>query len=77
MMPSLPDSLSVSQRTFLEAADALGAWRYCVYRARNLPAAPLTPAKTAWTPGRFLKTVLFWLIVLLIPIALIQLSGRR
>lgn len=56
-----------------EAAD----WRYYVYRSRRDLTAALPPADTARNRGRLLKTLFFWLLIMLIPIVLVQLFGRR
>lgn len=59
-----------------EAAD----WRYYVYRGRaGAPASlsatgALRPARWSWR--RYLPILLFWLVVLLIPVLLIRLSAR-
>ena len=50
-----------------DAAD----WRYYVFRARGAVAAPPR------IRGRFLRTFLFWLIVILIPILLVRLTAPR
>ena len=56
-----------------EAAD----WRYYVYRSRRSVTPMLSPSKSPITPGRLWKTLLFWLIMVLIPIVLLQLTGRN
>ena len=56
-----------------EAADS----RYYVYRSRRELTAALPPTYPPTIPGRFLKTFFFWLLMLLIPVALIQLTGQR
>lgn len=58
-----------------EAAD----WRYYVFRSRRPVAAPtLQPASSTaapWTRGRVLRTFLFWLILILVPILLVRLTA--
>lgn len=62
-----------------EASD----WRYYVFRSRR--AAPTWTAGRAatgyrrgpWTARRYWRTFLFWLLVILIPILLLQLTARR
>ncbi len=60
-----------------EAAD----WRYYVFRSRRPVAATSLqpPPSTAapWTRGRVLRTFLFWLILILIPILLVRLTASR
>ncbi len=104
----MPHSLTVAQRAFVEAAEALGATapagarplpelprlsgreldelvelglvreaadsRYYVFHSRRVVTAPLPPPRTR---GRFMRTFLFWLILILIPILLIRLTGPR
>ena len=56
-----------------EAAD----WRYYVFRSRRgIAAHPPMPART-WTRSRYLKTFIFWLILILIPILLVRLNAPR
>ena len=52
-----------------EASD----WRYYVFRSRRAGAARL-PAPS-WTRARVLRTFIFWLILILIPILLIRLTA--
>ena len=57
-----------------EAAD----WRYYVFRSRRVATSTLPPSSAAaWTRGRVLRTFLFWLIVLLIPILLVRFINPR
>jgi hypothetical protein len=59
-------------------------WRYYVFRSRGAVAAPLPPPESSpsstpptWTRGRYVRTFLFWLILILIPILLFQLTDPR
>ena len=61
-----------------EAAD----WRYYVFRSRRAVArAAASPAsagaggRALWARGRYWRTFLFWLLLLLIPLLLLQLTG--
>jgi hypothetical protein len=61
-----------------EAAD----WRYYVFRSRHRvaagpPAVPPPPAVVPWGGGRYVRTLIFWLLVLLIPVIFLQLSAGR
>lgn len=53
-----------------EAAD----WRYYVFRSQRVVTEPPT---AAWTRGRLVRTFIFWLIVILIPILLVRLTDPR
>lgn len=105
-------SLTPAQRTFVDAAEALGAttpaaarpvtelprlasseltelvesglvreaadWRYYVFRPRGAARwSAAAPPGTAMTTGRLMRTVLFWILLVLIPILLLQFSGAR
>lgn len=63
-----------------EAAD----WRYYVFRSRPMvvgpPAGPASAGeggRARWALGHFWRTVLFWLLLILIPILLLLLTERR
>ena len=56
-----------------EAAD----WRYYVFRSQPVVTAPFSSQAAPWTRGRYLRTFLFWLIVILIPILLVRLTSPR
>jgi len=63
-----------------EAAD----WRYYVFRPRRALAQPAVGAALGasggpvrWTRGRYWRTFLFWLLLILIPILILQITGRR
>lgn len=64
-----------------EAAD----WRYYVFRSARqaVPlldtqeAPPRMPFPARWTPGRVVRLLIFWLLILLIPVVLIQLTSGR
>lgn len=56
-----------------EAAD----WRYYVFRSQAVITAPLSSKAAPWISGRYLRTFLFWLILILIPILLIRLTSPR
>ena len=57
-----------------EAAD----WRFYVFRSPRVVTATLPPSRAAaWTRGRVLRTFLFWLILLLVPILLVRLTTPR
>ena len=112
VLPSTPHSLSVAQRAFVEAAEAVGAtapvgarlltelprlsgreldelvelglvreaadWRYYVFRSRRgIAALPPMPPRRPWTRSRYLKTFIFWLILILIPFLLLRLNAPR
>lgn len=56
--------------------------RYYVFRprrSRGPQAAPgvLPPSRAPWMSRRFVRTVLFWLLLILIPILLLRLSATR
>ena len=62
-----------------EAAD----WRYYVFRSRRKVAWPVTEpgfvegrGRALWPRGRYWRLVVFWLVLLLIPVLLMQLIGR-
>jgi len=38
---------------------------------------PMPPKKKEFSWGRFSKTLSFWILILLIPVVLIQLSGQK
>ena len=61
-----------------EAAD----WRYYMFRPRNGFGASLSQAMPSTQPAgkrpvRFFNTLLFWLLMLLIPVVLLQLGGKH
>jgi hypothetical protein len=122
-MADIPDihrtlpGLSPTQRSFVEAAEAMGAtapagarslaelprlstrelddlvelgvvreaadWRYYVFRSRRgAPAGPpplpaLPPYPVPWNRGRYLRWLLVWVIILLIPVLFLQLTAGR
>src|ERR1051325_1480719 len=59
-----------------EAAD----WRYYVYRGRAGDPAPLAVTDslppTPWRWNRLVRVLLFWILLLLIPILLIRLTSK-
>ncbi len=56
-----------------EAAD----WRYYVFRPRRTAGWSAAATAAPRSIGRPVRTLLFWILILLIPILLIQLSGSR
>lgn len=54
------------------------SWSYYVFRSRHgdltasIPAAPL--ARAPWTRERYLRALVFWIVVILIPVLFLQLS---
>lgn len=65
-----PVALSAAQRAFVEGAGALNA---------TTPASSGAgvPGYPRWTRDRLVKSVLFWIIVILIPILMIYTTNRR
>lgn len=62
-----------------EASD----WRYYVFRSRREAPTWNAAGRAApdnhrgrWTAGRYWRTFLFWLLLILIPIVLLQLTAR-
>jgi hypothetical protein len=61
-----------------EAAD----WTYYVFRSRAT-SGPLAPAvvppsrEARWSRGRLVRLFVFWLLVILIPVLLLQVTSRR
>lgn len=61
-----------------EASD----WRYYVFRSRRAPTSHAAERAATgyrrgpWTASRYWRTFLFWLLLILIPVLLLQLTAR-